>query len=497
MPNDFRDHVYRKCLKRTAIPSIFTDIFLNYPAQYESSASHNNNNGTNLILPNKIQAIICRLCRDSSLDWTYDANDIDIMISKCFPNLSLDRLENMPICENCITKLKEFSHFIDKVMTVQNDLHSNVLNATNESLRHDDKPQELSKPTIIIKQEPVVNVKQEIIDSNRISSNLTDDSNAPLLESQSTDSSNLLDALLENDAFCEKCDANFLNNVELKKHIVNFHSSDHRGVSNNCEIMEIITLENGCIDLVIEEEEEENVESYETYVNQNSNSFKTELTTEQNQYNLKCISIEHNYSIQIPDSEINIESIGETNRNLFKQEENQIKLSAKMRNPIDLTETSIIEETKAITILTCSQCNSQFDCQHKFDEHIAKQHSLGAEQENHFKCLKCLKIFDTEIALFKHKLIKCCSGLIFKCRYCKARFRKWRNMRRHSLGCSKVYQTLKRLCRKPVKNTAMEQSRKKHIKSSRKSFERHLFSCDLCGRSYNRRCNLVSLSKLK
>ena len=131
------------------------------------------------------------------------------MIQKCFPTLNIQLDDSLPkdMCSGCLKRLNNFSEFVDAVLDTQKLLHGKF------------RSEKFIKPPerqLKIKQEPVVNVKQEVAEN--LDSFLSDE--------------------LEEDQDCEQkfsfCDFPMLNTQDI---------------INNCDIMEIINLDDPFIDI--------------------------------------------------------------------------------------------------------------------------------------------------------------------------------------------------------------------------------------------------------
>lgn len=456
--------------------------------------------------PDKIAEIICRLCARTILDigqHSKSIEDVTIIsaLQKCFPTLRIDANDELflprKICPDCCSILNQFTEFVDRVIFAQNDLHQKFGASTPSEFGgsyHDDSISNIPeikipyKTVANIKQEPIFKVKQEIVDNNRNCA-ITEDFNR-----YPNDHNHLFP---ENDAFCEFCDAYFINNLELKNHILKYHSDATHEVPNNCEIMEIITLENAFIDLAencIEGEDDnepqhhtQQNQEHETYMQQyNSGQYvpldqvlKVEHFSDYEQreqlFLLNTIHMEHNYSNSCEDTELQTPAT----ITVLKQE----PIVLQSLQPLKIFESSHINEQYAETVATkislsklydCTKCTAQFDSQTNLAAHQTELHyphmkqcsicmvefkniyqylmhktkCLGTRYHSGskklaitLKCSDCLVAFASKLALNNHKRYICPNrrGLSYHCRYCKVAFAKWISMRHHVKKCSRRF----------------------------------------------------------
>lgn len=131
------------------------------------------------------------------------------MIQKCFPTLQILQDDTLPkeICQECCLQLERFSQFIDVVMLAQSEL------------------QRKYRRQLKIKQEPLVRVKQEACESL---DNLFPDE---------------LDMGLEQDDGCDQ------EETEQKFQFCEFPMLNAQDIINNCDIMEIINLDDPFINI--------------------------------------------------------------------------------------------------------------------------------------------------------------------------------------------------------------------------------------------------------
>lgn len=195
--------------------------------------------------------VSCRLCGERDENTTnsnmgsLDDYEIDAMLRKCLPSLGIqsdcDRLR--VVCTECISQLKQFSNFIDRIHSYQKDLNHNESYDKTE-IRIVPTKTSISSAitsTIYIKQEPV-NVKQEKVDtSNRKVASTSNSVAKAANEQTNTNIGESPPAYAGNQC----CDKTFDNNFDPSNHKCSAEQSvNDQEQTNNCEIMEVITLNN-------------------------------------------------------------------------------------------------------------------------------------------------------------------------------------------------------------------------------------------------------------
>ncbi|XP_037040079.1 zinc finger protein 184-like [Bradysia coprophila] len=449
LPSDFRIQHLRKCLKRTAAPSV-TMKSLDFSSIPANDFSENHY---------KVKRIVCRLCaKGGTEDQSKSILELGSTLVKCLPTIRLSILEHLPneVCGDCIKKLIQYSLFIDRVASVQKDFFG--INADETDGQSTTKP-------MIIKQEPIANIKQEIFEFNKSTRNVDD-----FFPQSSSAQDYYTDG--ESDAYCEFCDFFFINNVELKNHIVDCHSDNQcnpRERANNCEIMEIITLENAAfIDL-----DENCVE--ENTAPQLQRVMKVEETPDVDRQDvlIQTISAEHSYA-----SMLTTISEGHTSivRNL-KQEEMNVQVKSFIQpkqveppsvneiepedgmsmEPIhyETVETEPLKETscdklESETLLNgqtvhvpktkiCPICTAHCRTIYHYFMHRSKYHNWSKKTRRpkrrlYFKCSDCSKMFLSKFAFDNHNRYSC-SSLRFKCSICHLEFSSGMSMLIHKRIC--------------------------------------------------------------
>lgn len=446
-----------------------------------------NNFTENLYKPKRIVCRLCaRGCTESQAKSIFELNSI---LVKCLPNIRLNTLDNLSdeVCGDCIKKLVKYSSFIDRVVSVQKEFFG-VNTGDADSVHHafNECVEEPTRNPIIIKQEPIANIKQEIFEFNKSSRMDIIDNNGGC-DVDGLNKSNVEDPLngsgqdyytdAESDAYCEFCDVYFINNVELKNHIVDFHT-DHpcnpRERANNCEIMEIITLENAAfIDL-------DNCVEETATVPQLERVLKVEQQTDIDPHDMsiQIISVEHNYASTLG----GVVEDGSIVRNL-KQEEiiGPVKLFTQTRqveqSAVNGIESLIdplrsAEQTLNELIVTehlsekCTKCSHVFETQISLNEHMQTVHTPKTKicpictahcqtvyhyfvhrskyhnwskprrpkRKFHYKCHDCSKTFWSKFAFDNHNKYSCTS-LRFKCSICHLEFSSGMSMLIHKRIC--------------------------------------------------------------
>ncbi|XP_067624607.1 uncharacterized protein [Eurosta solidaginis] len=170
--------------------------------------------------------IKCRLCGTVCSSVVSFSTNFEIygMIQKCFPTLNIQKDDHLPkeMCRLCLKRLENFSRFIDKVLETQSELQRKYrLEKANTNMRATERQ-------LKVKQEPIVRVKQEV--SEGFERLLSDDLDMAVDES------------------CEQ-EPDVETNVEQKYDFCDFPMLNAQDIINNCDIMEIINLDDPFIDI--------------------------------------------------------------------------------------------------------------------------------------------------------------------------------------------------------------------------------------------------------
>ncbi|XP_017481775.1 PREDICTED: uncharacterized protein LOC108370865 isoform X2 [Rhagoletis zephyria] len=168
----------------------------------------------------------CRLCGSTCSSVVSFSTNFEIygMIQKCFPTLNIQKDDHLPkeMCRTCLKRLETFSRFVDKVLETQSELQRKyrIEKASNSS--------RAIERQLKVKQEPVVRVKQEVAEG--FESFLSDDLDMGM------------------DEGCEQ-ENEADTSVEQKYDFCDFPMLNAQDIINNCDIMEIINLDDPFINI--------------------------------------------------------------------------------------------------------------------------------------------------------------------------------------------------------------------------------------------------------
>ncbi|XP_039228848.1 uncharacterized protein LOC6529641 isoform X2 [Drosophila yakuba] len=213
---DFNCSHNRKTLKKNAVPSIRVseeDSINGHLEQLSPSNRPTHKQTLSRAAESAATGVkaTCRFCGSSATNCTSFDKSFELfgMIQKCFPTLQILQDDTLPkeICQECCVQLERFSQFIDVVMLAQSEL------------------QRKYRRQLKIKQEPLVRVKQEACESL---DNLFPDE---------------LDMGLEQDDGCDQ------EETEQKFQFCDFPMLNSQDIINNCDIMEIINLDDPFINI--------------------------------------------------------------------------------------------------------------------------------------------------------------------------------------------------------------------------------------------------------
>lgn len=492
--SDFREYLSRKCLKKDAIPIILMKNRISYETYHLSATGSPEDSRTvnseqdeygngQMVEESKTESSelveICRLCgeRVDSLTCnslrSLDEPEIEIMFRKCLPAVNINGFLDQPriICTDCVTQLNQCSSFIDKVLSYQHEfaaIEHFDSSTTNENSLLNENATEFPKKSstlnsntaLFIKQEPI-NVKQEKVDnSNRrpYSVQLPVISPSSLCLNPFADSKKIkgtIQTKLEsnnNSTYCSTCDRIFGNLFEYYAHKC-YASSDpcvDRELGNNCEIMEIVTINNpvSFIDLA----EDENVTTLE------SRPLKVENYSEQERK--ERLEFEHayakratNYSLKQEIIDSNIDS-GESGC--------YIGMDQPIDNALPSFHSNAYVANDANGIyFECSNCNQSFVSQEFLDEHTIQMHyplkmkicticnakfKTSIEYLIHknklhvqrYQCQQCKRKFNTTTMLKSHELqcLRESKDFCFSCRHCEKSLQNLTIMRKHLNNCT-------------------------------------------------------------
>lgn len=482
---DFREYLSRKCLKKDAIPTVITKNAISYET-YHLTGSPDDTRAGHLETDDYVVSSadegkaetselveMCRLCGERADNLTcnpmrmLDEPEVELMFRKCLPavNIHIDTDQSRAICCDCVTQLKQYSDFIDKVLSYQRELSANEhydnFATTEHNLVHGSATECCIKPstpnsnaTLFIKQEPI-NVKQEKVDnSNRRPLSVQLPTVSPsLCFNPFADSKKI--KLMQHEVnvpkleigttYCCACDRIFGNNYEYRSHkCTSSEQCIDRELGNNCEIMEIITLNNpvSFIDLA----EDENVTTLDPRL------MKTESTSEIEQK--ERLEFEHAYAKratntcnlkqEIVDSNNDVSDSGYDHNDQYGENEEQ----AQHFNPS-------IEDAPQFHF-ECQKCNMSFVSQDLLDEHSATLHPIKMKI-----CSICNAEFKSSVEYLIHK--SKVHAHRYSCKQCKRKFSNLPMLRSHERLCTRESKDICLSCRhcgKSIQNLAVM---KKHL----------------------------------
>lgn len=511
--SDYRDHLFRKCLKRTAVPSVRVQLpfaFVAATMDYESSTTFPSHGADSQIseaadivvgeqrdpershqllascpspavastpLPSSQYLQYCRLCANTDPGTRrLDETTIADILHKYVTLDPDDRLSQL-VCSDCLLQLNRFVQFVDRIVSMQSELMQRLVNkampcslpatqstpdiysqaptetkAAANSMAIPLPPtsaplfiasRQSQTPTVTataanpppklihIKQEPVqllANVKQEFSDSNRNAAAQLPSKHAPTLECQP-----------DVDAFCETCDVYFINNLELKTHIINCHKSTSNVIpftkshhlpdqdlsiqpNSNCEIMEIITLENTFINLAEEAEPVCDIDEAIAVTADDMIPLERVLKVEhfndyeQRELQLAVIRREHNYNRRLETAELQPRILGDFKQE-FKSNESAMEAavvlqslsslmpanSALLADQVNKTgehmQHANLPASRTMTlpsIYQCAICAFRCTSLSPLQRHIATTH-------RQFKCSQCVRTFRSRLLRLSHQ----------------------------------------------------------------------------------------------
>lgn len=542
MSSDFRGHSFqKKYLKPLAIPTV-TIKKLEF-----NTLDFDINDNCHFAIDDQADRThdqLCRLCArvesiedtpstpsvSSSIDDPLTASNI----AKCLPTIiRLDASDQFPkkVCAECLTKIQQFSLFVDIVADVQSYFLAKPFGSRDEQSTAMTRQTGITfsnsvvaiKP-VIIKQEPIVKVKQEVLDSFRTGLVAHEQASAKAAVVP-------VDLFPENDAFCEFCDVYFINNVELKNHIVYYHSDNSREVPNNCEIMEIITLENAFVDLAdncADDEYDHHIIDQATDHSETNYYVPLEHVLKVEHLN----DYEHREQLRLLNAAIqNDHSYAQISSNGVFMPLNECGLKQEPSTALQqLTDTSfkvfesstsddqrldnVYDEKKSNSKNTraCSICSIKFKSVYHLLLHNKKHRRPEVRRSlKNRQCYDCRATFTSKLALKNHKRLLCHVRKSLTCSVCQTSFHKLVLLRIHMKRCPKRHgsadgvmvldqqpfhseevihfeteatSTINKVLQRFTKSITSEIVAVRPLQNGR-------YACDQCNRSYGRRSNLV------
>lgn len=550
--DDFREFLSRKCLKKNAIPSVVTKNTISFETYHiaEQSSTANSQYGDEDVSVctddketdataemhqnehGKMCTISCRLCGDridegvkASSRIRIDDPETDEMLRKCLPSINVSRPgaeHSNVICQGCGSQLRQFSHFVDKVLVYQRDIDGP--HVAESSLQYETQVSNISSSANsapFIKQEPI-NVKQEILDiSNRKPPETLTATKPTFISPTSTicavpTTSDQRVNVVEKpfiqwprssvNTFCRLCERIFTSNAEMKSHTCTgspqlnadrVENANGANSNNNCEIMEIITLNNpvSFIDLaedeyamneqitvckkeiVIDVDRRERVDIEHAYARRTTASSNCKLKqeieinfdyerTEGTMFNLETIN---NATVVLPASPpaASVHSVSDCRFICLKcgQEFSTNRLLIDHSNKMHSLKNRI-----------CVICSAEFKSTYEYLLHKNRAHVSG------YRCRQCKRKFTTSLALKNHERHTCSIDSMdyyYSCRHCGKFMRNRLNMKEHLRICGQSRT-------KEAENSSLER-----VICSEATAKKP-FSCTRCHRSFRKEVNLVS-----
>lgn len=421
----------------------------------------------------------CRLCGERS-DLTcnplrsLDEPEIKIMFRKCLPAVNLNGYldQSRLICNDCVQQLKQYSSFIDKVYQREfNAVEQFDSFAANENSQvHESATKFPIKPStpnssaaLFIKQEPI-NVKQEKVDnSNRRSFSVQLPMASPSLCPNPFADSKKIKGAAQNDikpspppkqetqnnsTYCSACDRIFC--FEYRTHKCTKaepQCAADRELGNNCEIMEVITINNpvSFIDLA----EDENATALE------SRPMKTENVSEQMRKDR--LEFEHAYAKRVTNYSLKQEII---DSNIDCDESGYDGMDQTNEHDLQPFHSNGEDDTANQIYFECLNCNQSFVSQELLDEHTAQMHYYPLKMKI---CPTCNAEFKSSIEYLIHK--NKMHAQRFQCRQCKRKFHTATILRSHERVCTRESKDFCFSCRHCGKNLRNLAIMKMHLNS--------------------------------
>lgn len=281
-----KENTLQQAATKTAISNLpATETFNETCEEFDEELDQRKQTTSLQSSPNAPNKFKCRLCGSACSAVVSFSTNFEIygMIQKCFPTLNIQKDDNLPkeMCRLCLKRVESFSRFIDKVLETQSELQRKYRTEKKDnSTRFAERP-------LKVKQEPVVRVKQELPEG--FDSFLSDDLDMGM------------------DEGCEQeHDAETI--VEQKYDFCDFPMLNAQDIINNCDIMEIINLDDPFINIP-DDDANTNCENNTQNTKQQENAIQQEQQ-ERNKRTLlsahellqnHMLSEEHNYAYTTED----------------------------------------------------------------------------------------------------------------------------------------------------------------------------------------------------
>lgn len=499
----------------------------------------------------KLRIIGCRLCGDrieesvkTGFTKRIDDNEVDEMLRKCLPSISISRHSTdylNVICQDCTSQLRRYSDFVDKVLIYQRDFErENNAETSFEQMIFEPRGSDssgTSNNALFIKQEPI-NVKQEILDNSnkkpqetlsvmkisQMPSTSAISHSAP--SSTSDQRINVVEQSLVHwpricaNTFCQLCERIFINNSEMKSHACTGSqkpSTDRvetmNGTSNNnnnCEIMEIITLNNPVSFIDLAEDEYATAE--------HAAVCKKEIVIDVDRR--ERVDIEHAYAkrstMTVPSASSTCKLKQEIEMN-YDAEPNEDNIcdataigDAATGSPTAVLAADVCAATQESFI--CSKCDQVFSTNSLLVEHSHKMHPLknrisaicSAEFKStyeyllhknkvhvsDYRCQQCTRKFATRLAL-KHHMRHICPinsmDCYYSCRHCGKFMRNRLKMKEHLQNC---VQNPKKEIKFSSRNNNLANNQNEHLIHNENPTKK-TYNCFRCHRSFRKEINFV------
>lgn len=518
--SDFREYLSRRCLKKDAIPSIITKSNISCETYHLTNVSpddsrvqleHDDYIATTIDESKSHSELLemCRLCGERADSLTcnplrlLDEPDIELMFRKCLPGVNIPNHNEHArnICNDCITQLRQYSNFIDKILSYQRELEhnengdsltTNVINLVNGNTTqcYMESITSNTSTTMFIKQEPI-NVKQEKVDiSNRRPITTQVPMISPSLCLNPFAESNKIKGIMQQPktemTYCHLCDRIFGSNYEICSHECRNTDMTDREHGNNCEIMEVITLNNPVSFIDLADDENVAIEPRKLKTENICEFERKERLEFEHAYAKRPTNTSYNLKQEIIDSN-NDESengFNECNEPIYEHEDgfNQNLLHFDELQPIhfDCTicnESFVSQELiekhftnfHSVKPKICTICNSTFRSSFEYLVHKRKVHA------QRFPCKQCKQKFNSQSAVRIHerKCTRESKDFYFSCRHCGKSIRNMITMRKHLIKCMEKHPTcmdeFSYASRKILSGNALEK-----------------YTCNVCNQTFSR-----------